>query len=75
MENTRAGQAITFSDASKALEEATGIEGIDLFPGLRKWRLAKDAEKLVSAIPHELRGLVVRKLIVGLTLRLFGRNG
>ena len=75
MENTQIGQTTTFSEVSKALEEATGIEGIDLFPGLRKWKLAKDAEKLASAIPDELRGLVVRRLIVSIALRLFGRSG
>ncbi len=74
MENTQPGQTTTFSDVSKALEEATGIPGIDLFPGLRKWKRAKDAETLASAIPDELRGLVVRKLIAGLVGRRFGRN-
>ena len=73
MENTH--ETITFSEVSKALEEATGIEGIDLFPGLRKWKLAKDAEKVAASIPDELRGLVVRRLIVGIIGRLFGRGG
>ena len=68
------GQPVNFSDASKALEEVTGIPDIDLFPGLRKWKRAKDAEKLASAIPAEIRGAVVRKLIGSLIAGLFGRK-
>jgi hypothetical protein len=60
---------------SKAIEEATGIEGIDLFPGIRKWQVAKQAEKAAAAIPPEIRGIVVRKLVVSILTSLFRRKG
>ena len=63
------------SDASKEIEALTGIEGIDLFPGVRKWKATKAAEKLAGEVPAELRGLVVRKLIGSILGRLLGRNG
>ena len=63
------------SEVSKEIESITGIEGIDLFPGVRKWKATKAAEKLASEVPNELRGLVVRKLLGSMVRRLLGRNG
>lgn len=68
-------KVVLFSDASKAIEEMTGIEGIDLFPGIRRWKAAQAAEKLAGEIPPELRGLVARKLLGAIARRLLGRSG
>ena len=67
-------QVIEFSDTSKALEEATGIPDIDLFPGVRKWKAAKEAEKVAAAVPAEIRVLVVRKLVLQILGGIFGRK-
>ena len=68
-------QAVEFSDVSKAIENATGIPDIDLFPAIRKWKAAAQAEQVAAAVPAEIRGLVVRKLIGQILGGLFGRKG